>query len=493
MKQHLNVFLNYVDIGLSFFTNCCLIFQTLVVLSFFVVQPALASNDQGFNDYAKAQIGIKRSCQPLVRKYESVCGANFSDDSKDEGGHTSNKYDNRSKEDACTDFPKNERPMVQEGQIISVTLQQAYIKDFCEGWIKSTRGEIAAVGRIAEQDSGTDFDFSSTGMNRGRLIYYSDGIQKGQFLNFSQLPIYGPIEYKGKSLLLEFHILELDKQNNAQVVDLLSAAANLGAKAYPPASPILNILETIGSGLLKAQDNDLEFRYHASLVSDDESLKNLENGRLEYGNYVFVKLPYSNHQKPDMQDKQAPWEALWFNQKNGRLYKDIDCSVLDLDHTYFTVQINRAKEEASLNAENTFANFMKKLDEQAKASVQEKVEIIEKLKNTVTEDKSYRDGMKLIEHAEQFRWGLKDKVRCVNALKDTLKTNMEKLIDDIAASLSPAVMATPAGRKFAEDRTRRLVVSIDRLIGDGTILPQAFDANSIKGKLSRPTENICGH
>ncbi len=259
------------------------------------VEFAIAREDQGVNDYAKAHWNAEQSCVPFVRKYESVCGGSFSNDPK------SQNYDLRASADNCKHLSAEQRPIVQRGQIISVYMQQAYIKDFSERWeglweelLGSKRGEIAIVARVAELDDKSDFDFTVTGRDRGRLVYYSEGVQPGQYLNFSQLPIYGPIEYKGKPLVMEFYIIELDVKENTEISGMLSAAAGLGAVAYPPASPILKVLDTIGGGLLKANKSDLEFKYHAAILAGDNQLKSLKAGMLEFGNYAFVRMHYTD-------------------------------------------------------------------------------------------------------------------------------------------------------------------------------------------------------
>ena len=429
-----------------------------------------AGDDQGVNDYSKAYWNPLTSCVPFVRKYESVCGANFPADPK------TKNYDVRASASACSSLPPDQRPTVQKGQIVSVYLNQAYINNFTERWegfLGKKRGEIAVVARVAELDEGSDFDFSTSGRDRGRLVYYSEGVQPGQFLNFSQLPIYGPIEYKGKPLVMEFYIMELDVNENTEVSGLLSAAAGLGAIAYPPASPILKVLDTIGGGLLKSNKSDLEFKYHAALLAGELQLKSLKAGTLEYANYAFVRMPYSNPKSSDTSNIH-PWSRWFFNQKNGRLYEDEECSTPLLTQTYFSVQINRAKEATTLDPANTLANFMTKLTAEANASAQEKAKIIDALKASVADDKSYKDARKLIDHANQIRWPNGD-ASVKRGLDSATSAAIGNLANDIDNSLKVArgqVGLVPA--KFDETRTNALVEALNRLIGDRPLSSQAF-------------------
>ena len=430
-----------------------------------------AKDDQGVNDYSKAAWNPQVSCVPFVRKYESVCGNNFSDDPK------TDKYDWRASSDVCSSLSLDQRPTVEKGQIITVYLNQAYVNDFTERWegyLGKKRGEIAVVARVAELDEGSDFDFSNSGTDRGRLVYYSEGVQPGQFLNFSQLPIYGPIEYMGKPLAMEFYIMELDVKENTEVSGLLSAAAGLGAIAYPPASPILKVLDTIGSGLLKANKSDLEFKYHAAILAGELQLKSLKAGTLEYANYAFVRMSYTNLKASDVSNIHT-WSRWFFNQKNGRLYSDPECSTPLLEHTYFSVQINRAKEAATLDSANTLANFMTKLTAEANSSSQKKEKIIDALKASVADDKNYKDARKLIDHANQMRWPNGDNIEM--DLDLATKAAIERLAIDIDNSLKIALGqggVFPA--RFDEARANALVEALSRLIGGKTktLSSQAF-------------------
>lgn len=450
------------------------------------VQPALAREAQGVNDYAKAHWNKSRSCVPFVRKYESVCGSSFiydnslkdSNDEKKKG-----KYDLRATEDNCSTLPEEQRPTVQRGQIISIYIQQAYMKEITEKWegmFSPKRGEVAIVARIAELSEKGEFDFTANGRDRGRLIYYSEGVQAGQFLNFSQLPIYGPIEYGGKPLVMEFYIIELDVKENTEISGLLSAVAGLGATAYPPASPILKVLDTIGSGLLKSNTSDLEFKYHAAVLAGDSQLNSLSSGKLEFGNYAFVRMPYTDPKNPG-QPNSHHWGSWFFNQKNARIYEDEDCSRPLLSQTYFTIQINRAKEATTLDASNSLLNFLTKLTAEAEASTASKVAIINGLKDTIEEDKRYRDARKLMDHANYVRWptGVTGSPK---PFDESTKTALTKLANNIGNSLTSNGSSAPA---FSEVHALSLIEAFNRLLGITPPLSVfAYDPAKVIAKLA---------
>lgn len=438
--------------------------------------PSLAANDQGMSDYAKAHWDVENSCVPFVKKYESVCGGNFKTDFVKYPGGVN--YDNRATPNSCDKLAMDQRPQAKKGDTIAVYLQQAFISEFSERFESffrgsKTKGEIAIVARVVELDASNDFDFSNKDVDRGRLVYYSEGVRTKQFLNFSQMPIYGPIEYTGRPLTIVFHIIELDVKENSEISGLLSIVASLGSAAYPPASPVLGLLDKIGKGLLKANKNDTEFRYHATLLPDAEQVKSIKDGVLEYGNYAFVRLPYEN-------TSSHPWSKWWFNQKNGRIYADGTCNTAMANLTYLTVQINRAEVATTLDASNTFAAFLTKLDAEAVSSVAKKVEIIEELKNSVIAQKAYRDSKALISHASSQRWptGKLDNGGPIDA--PTLKA-LSNLLADIQKSIDPDKSKSPKAAPFTEDQVSNLINALSELAGNANkFSPLSFDATAIQ-------------
>lgn len=408
-----------------------IVFLATLVAGLIVTNAGHAADDQGINDYAKAHWSEKKSCVPFVRKFESVCGNNFTGDEndpkfdKDGKANLLKPYDLRANTNSCNSLPANQKPQIQKGELISVYLTQAFVKDFVEmSWPgKAATGEIAIVARVVELDAQNDYDFSAAGMGKGRLVYYSEGVREGQYLNFSQLPIYGPMPYKGKPLRMEFFILELDIKEGTEASGLLSAVASLGEKAYPPASPILRVLDQIGGGLLKANKNDLEFKYHTALLSPEGMITSLKAGVLEYGNYAFVKVPFPKKRYADgtAEDKvNHPWSGWWFNQKNGRLYEDETCSKPLLERTYFTLQINRGATETSLDPANTLANFMTKLTKEGNDSSTEKIALITSLQKLVESEKTYQDIKNQIDRAIESRFPNGAGARSVSLPKSTV-------------------------------------------------------------------------
>ena len=143
------------------------------------------------------------------------------------------------------------------GDSLSVHLRTAYIKDFAEianplrvftRMGLKANGEIAIVANAFEMNTGKELDFADT--KSGRLVFYSDDVLKGQFLNFNNMPIYGPIKYNGAPFAFRATIFELDISSE-QAKALLGTVAQAGSMAYPPASPVPEFAEWAWTGFSK--------------------------------------------------------------------------------------------------------------------------------------------------------------------------------------------------------------------------------------------------
>ncbi|MGR3311332.1 MAG: hypothetical protein ACUZ77_11235, partial [Candidatus Brocadiales bacterium] len=228
--------------------------------------------------------------------------------------------------------------MFDVGDSISIHLRTAYIATFSEFpsfWrVLSFRrgranlhkrlfnGEIAIVANAFEEATGKEIDYKE---DNGRLVFYSDDVQKGQLLNMSNLPIYGPIKYNGAPVALRLSIIELDVITE-QARAIMSVIASAGSTAYPPASPVLGVLNNLGQVLVTDEQNDPEFRY--TMVLDPRGgFEDLNHTILEAANYVFVRT--------EKRTEEIPWKELVLNENEGTVHwNDKDNNYpLYTDHT----------------------------------------------------------------------------------------------------------------------------------------------------------------
>lgn len=238
---------------------------------------------------------------------------------------------------------------------ISIRLRSGFIKEAgayypenFSGLIKGFKrnAEIAIVVRVFELTPKNDFDFTNNGVKRGRLVYYGSDVENKQYLNFNNLPIYGPTEYQGGSIGLELYVLEMDCDNE-YLDSLLSTLARAGINTYTPTDPTLSILENMGESLLNtAQMADIVVCYRFLLDPYDNS-SSLIYPTVEEGDYIVLKKEW--------RQSSMNWENLSYDYNTGRLYKKaykqcrLRCEERSLkstideyrDETYLIVQIKK--------------------------------------------------------------------------------------------------------------------------------------------------------
>lgn len=123
------------------------------------------------------------------------------------------------------------------------------------------------------------------------------------------------------------------------------------------------------------------------------------------------------------------------------------------NRTYLTVQINRAKEEATLDPANTFAAFTAKLSSEAQASTAERVAVIDALKASVNKNQRYRDAKKLIDFAQSVKWpdGTKSEKKALDAVTVSALAAVATKIETSSTQLrdpSSATRRTSMNRKY---------------------------------------------
>lgn len=198
---------------------------------------------------------------------------------------------------------------------LEVSLQSAFIKDFVEFPALLTkgefvpRGEVAIIVNVFEMGKDKDIGYAPGDFTKGRLVFFSDDVRKGQFLNFSNLPVYGPASYTGKKLGIEITIMELDAESKA-LKSLLNSLAGLGKAAYPQASPMLEVLNKLGGAMLGGSHDDRIFKYYMVLEPGD-GYKGKREPVLAEGDYVFLRK----------EDRNAAedWDGLEYDDVAKRL------------------------------------------------------------------------------------------------------------------------------------------------------------------------------
>jgi hypothetical protein len=270
---------------------------------------------------------------------------------------------------------------VVKNDTISVTLQQAFIKNFTEIFGRNplsprdnTQGEIAIVAKVFELSRDTDLDFRQIG---GRLVYYSNDVRRDQFVNAWNLPIYGPKTYSGAPLVLSFHILELDS-SKTQIQGLLATLANAGRGPLAQASPVLNLMEQLGNAILSQTEatDDVEFTYYMALNPITSIQGNVTRAPLEAGTYVLIR--------EDDRQNRTPWDQICYNQNTGRL----ECNGSEYrENSYLVIQIGKVDKGVTIDLSQTsYEEFLTHRDQLATASAEYLRQVSERTKSEVVAD-----------------------------------------------------------------------------------------------------------
>ncbi len=284
---------------------------------------------------------------------------------------------------------------IKNGETISVNLMQAYIKDGLEGKSlgetfqkRGSNAEIVIIANVCEQGiSGCSQKFGPQSDKKGRVVFFSNGVKAKQHLNFSYLPVYGPIKYHGNPLIVQLAIIEFDNLSQKEIA-MLQSLSDAGKKAYPPASSALSILDKLGKNILERSHDDILFRYTMTLVPEGGD-PSYHSPTIAEGNYAFVRKDTVN----GYQEKEI-WSDLLFDSLQGRLVRECDekdtnvmmydsngdtyiskkfspCT-LDLttgksyrdyrDNTYLTFQIKSGLTQSSLDSLQTLEELASDLD-----------------------------------------------------------------------------------------------------------------------------------
>jgi hypothetical protein len=251
----------------------------------------------------------------------------------------------------------------QEGDSISLHLRSAYIKTFTEEKISDfftnmfsrqrfkTIGEVAIVANAFEELEDRELSFEN--IRDGRVVFYSNNVHEGQFLNFNNMPIYGPLEYHNAPFAFRISIFELDVVSK-QAKAMLSTIAQAGAKAYPPASPVLEVLNGLGNTFLDQDQTDTDFRY-AMILDPQGGSPAINHFTLEVGNYVFIR-------SEDRKEK-IEWDNLVLNENTGELFVKEDTEgkplVPYIKDSYLVVEINKNVSHIGIElAQNNFSDLI---------------------------------------------------------------------------------------------------------------------------------------
>ncbi len=337
----------------------------------------------------------------------------------------------------------------REGSSISISLEQGLLAD-CVEWMPSpARGfakncEIAIVARVVEFGNGqNDFNFGDEGVKAGRVVYYSSDVSEGQAFNLNHLPIYGPQAYHGGPIGIELYILEIDAED-AQAQALFQALASIGSVAYPPAAPVLKVLDRLGGALLSGTGgDDMVFRYFLTL--DPSAGSSGFDSQLQTGGYAMVR--------EQNRGARTNWAELALDENSGRIYELEPGGSLKLDaagrpveyrgNSYLTLSIDKDKSSKSVDlSQNKFGTFRDALE----AADKKQAAVISASAHDVIEALVER---RATENYDDARGKLAEVQRAMTSTRKVSRSDVRRLI----AHIEQGVAQKKAWDKFKNNGT----------------------------------------
>ncbi|CAH9049438.1 hypothetical protein PSECIP111854_00071 [Pseudoalteromonas sp. CIP111854] len=313
-------------------------FCRVTLLIFVTVLSSCKTIDEGEIDYVRTVNGLT-----TASTNKEVCSMKLHQQSlQTRDGYTRNCYESLHRKYADV-------PAIRKGESISVHLMQAFIQDATESRSLMERvravasnAEVTVIANVCEQGiKGCGLEFGPSTDTKGRVIYFSNGVKAKQYLNFSYLPVYGPIEYQGGPLIVQLAIIELDNMTEEQKA-LLTKLAEIGKQKFAPASDVLSVLDGLGSSLLSGGGDDVVFKYTFTMMPDGAD-KGYPFPTISAGNFAFVKK-----KTVELEQEKQIWDELKFDSLTGRLVKG--CSQDDVKLSkHQVIEKNKVKKQYDYN------------------------------------------------------------------------------------------------------------------------------------------------
>lgn len=354
----------------------CIIFGLVYILMLSAC--ALAYKEEGAIDYRKGEIGKSASkgndnskCTKPMRNEQGECV------------QLVRLLRKNAPQENILQEDKPRKTIFTEDDKVVVRLLSAYIRNYTEGplsWFNDAlegqiwpRGEIAIVVNAFDfgegKDKQTSFGFHSSHNDavskKGKVVYYSDDVVAGQFLNFNNMPIYGPNSKGINGMGFEIWIVELDITDKL-TGELLKTAVAQGRTTYPTLSPANIILDSLGQTVLGSTDtNDTNFLYRVLLEPRTGAM--LQRGFLEVGYYVFIGV--GSGASANTRQTDINWSELWLDENTARLYRykeGVGDPKLYTDYNYIVMSIDKDTGYIDLDIENQlYSKFVQALNEDA--------------------------------------------------------------------------------------------------------------------------------
>lgn len=359
------------------------------------------------------------------------------------------------------------------GDIYEVILKRVHIDNsYDPGFFNRARIALVTKGFEMSDDKtnpAAGFDFSPKAADSGRVVYYSEDVRKGQFLNFGQITMFGPVEYHGNPLGISLFAIEVEGKNE-KINALLSTLAGLGKQFAVPGTPIISVLETLGTNLIRGNKDDILMRYDTSVNSSEGARPELYTLFHQYGEYVMVRM--------EDRSKSVNWSEFRYSPDTGVLYKintgdKVNSCVPANEYTgtYDVIQVNKSAKEAFTTTQ-TFGDLRKLIEASDTEDLAAFQASASKVTDAISNGKLYKKIRRAILAIENSPTPEPYKITELTARLKDVKTSID-LLNGTTAKPTPGTIYL---NQFQVDV---ILAQLNKIANSPTIISQdTFDADA---------------
>ena len=356
--------MRYELIGKNHFAT---LYKVVCVLLCLALINACAYRDEGEVDYRKASF------------FDAEVGINDQGEDVNLAKLKSKNRVSGPKEDAS----------ISQSDYITIKLMTAFIKNYTEGpWSMlndalfegqlRSRGEIAILAKVTPREE-FKANYGGNAHGEAHVIFYSDDVVADQFLNFYDMPVYGPTKSGVKNgLILELWIMELDTST-----PIVGALLKKMATSFDLTGGMGNqVLGGLGESLLSASGaNDVNFLYRAMLTPYGTENRKPSEAFLEVGHYVFIRS------EKRVRPEDINWSKLRLDVDTGRLYKcqhDAQNKCVNgkeyRDNNYLVLRINKSDYQEGKFDQGASGQIFREIDRLTELNIQPLLDAIHNFK-----------------------------------------------------------------------------------------------------------------
>lgn len=383
---------------------------------------------------------------------------------------------------------------IKEGSSLYVSLLYGQFVDISEKGEqfiigKKARAEIAILANVREFDGR--IDHTDKAKQGAKVIFYSDGVRvDGQALNFTSIPMYGPLKYNGGVLTVQVYVLEQDGKESAQLSGVLKQLASLGKIAYPPGTGQLKLLEEVGGALILAGGKDDQEFYHLLALHPDTGVGHIPQATLQAGNIVLIKDNFDekiNGNSPAKGERQNhDHSSFCLNPHDGKLYS-LDNSELKpvTNKSYLTIQINSGYPAlaSKLQAQQTYSELV---DEQLKQASSEDSAFQNKINDSlkIASQKAFYDEFIMhLRHAERHKAKSIEQSTSNEAANAAISAaSAKKSISYAIEKLRSVISDTADSKRMSDSQVSQALIELQGFVDKGK--HSELKNSSFKGDLS---------